>query len=141
MSTFQLPCWVIGEEDPFVVEISKNTTVHGLKEAIRHKKEHAFKDFDTNDLILYKHTVEDDDNIKKSLAYTDITTLRKLQPHHTISRAFPDDPPLNHIFVVIVKPPGECKWLPSAPPALTKTSIIARLSFIYHVPVPCFDSS
>ncbi|KAH9967462.1 hypothetical protein BC827DRAFT_594318 [Russula dissimulans] len=117
MSTpnFQLPCWVVGENQMFDVEIGGEKTVYELKKAIQAELRPDFQDVAARNLTLYKVTILNDDNANKSLQSVDLTKLTMISILHTVSQVFRDHPPQDSVFVVVVRPPdltvqppGEC---------------------------------
>jgi Crinkler effector protein N-terminal domain len=129
MSTpnFQLLCWVVGETQIFYVEIGGDKKVYDLKKVIKTELHPDFQDVAARNLTLYKVAILNDDNVNKSLQSVDLTKLTMLSSSPTVSHTFQDHPPRGSVFVVVVQPPGECKWL-HTPAALMKSSIIVPTS-------------
>ena len=50
---YRLFCIVLGEKAPFQVEIDKDQSVDKLKDEIKKKEQHRFKDLDADELTLY----------------------------------------------------------------------------------------
>ena len=61
---YKLFCIVLGEKSTFSVKVDETQTVDELKEAIKNKEPHKFKDVDSDELTLHqiKIVLPDDDD-------------------------------------------------------------------------------
>jgi Crinkler effector protein N-terminal domain len=108
-----LYCWVLGDgpENVFAVEISSDKDVCTLKKFIKNVQQPIFDHIAASALVLYKITVTDaalDDELER-INLENIGNLEKLRPTLKLSWAFPLPLADDELYVVIVRPPGECK--------------------------------
>ena len=109
MSTVvNLNCWVQGDDIDriFPVEIAPTKTVGALKDVIKEKKKHAFRDIDADILVLWEVSIRIDDNFDKNLEKR--KHANPLLPWQKLSSVFLDQPADGHLSIVIKAPAGEC---------------------------------
>jgi hypothetical protein len=111
----ELFCWVFGDESNkvFSVEISDHESVGVLKVAIKDKTKPTFDHIAAHALDLYKISVPEDE-VHAKVAQIDLDYLKKLDvlmPIYKLSRVFSYPLLDDDVYVVIVKPAGECERL------------------------------
>ena len=105
----ELNCLVFGGERSqiFTVEIANTKNVSALRDAIKEKKQHAFRNVDADDLVLWHHSVAIDDNLATYLAELKLTELNPLYPEESLSETFPEPLAKGHLHVIIRRRQGE----------------------------------
>jgi hypothetical protein len=102
-------CLVHGEpaSKAFSVKVQKNDTVDDLKKLIKREKHPRFEDIAADELNLWAVSVPvDDTTALKELALENNKDkgIQELHPVKKISKVFPDEPPDEHIHVIVVPP-------------------------------------
>ena len=97
-----LVCWVFGDKNPFLVEISLAKTILHLKDAIVARMPNRFHGIDANELVLWKAEIPNEDEAIKAFDINDATEMRSTYE----IREYFTDPPKKHIHIVI-KVPGK----------------------------------
>ncbi|KAF9235049.1 hypothetical protein BU15DRAFT_21041, partial [Melanogaster broomeanus] len=104
-SYITLYCWVRGQSTNriFPVEISSTKTVAALKEAIKNKVPVVCRDIPAFALALYKVSLADNGDLKKTLEHLTFDDEEPLNPMAPLSSVFSDVPP-RHLHIVIEIP-------------------------------------
>lgn len=97
----ELWCWVFGDMYPFGVNISRKTTINGLKEAIMGKSPHL-EGTSAYSLHLWKKIISSEE--KQKLRLSDLNLYDALDNMHTIRKYFIGDPPEQCIHIVVRVP-------------------------------------
>ena len=116
-------CLIHGEPSTraFPVQINRECTVALLREFIVHKNSNYFKRTDPRLLRLSMVSIKDDDDA--ALAGFDPTDSTVMLPTRKISKLFPQEPPEDHIHVIVTL--GVCAFFFFFSSIMTNT--------VYHV--------
>lgn len=98
----ELFCWVFGDKLPFSVDVSREKTVNGLKEAIVAEIPDRFQCTNAHSLELWKKIISSKE--KKKLKSSDLNDDDVLDETWKIGKYFIGDPPEERIHVVIRAP-------------------------------------
>ncbi|KAK3846355.1 MAG: hypothetical protein J3R72DRAFT_486623 [Linnemannia gamsii] len=103
-NTLTLFCLISGEHASraFPVEVSSSKTVGALKDAIISKKPNAFEHIDANDLVLWRVSIPDDDDL--SIPLDSVSEKKKLKATTKLSKVFDAELPEDTIHIVVERP-------------------------------------
>jgi Crinkler effector protein N-terminal domain len=107
---YTLVCIVIGETNPFVVDINEDRLVAHLKKAIKKEAEHALGAFDAHTLTLYQvHLNPKEEEYHKKLqeAFRNPSKNKELDPLDELKDVFPTGPTRRMIQILVQPPEGE----------------------------------
>ena len=94
----------------FLIEIAKSKTVSALRDAIKDKIPYRLNGIDAIELILYKVSIFDDDNLAQTLKTLRFDgsddRIEKLRAISPLSEVFPDGVERNHLHIVVRAPPA-----------------------------------
>lgn len=99
---------VVDEKNPFSVEIQPDTTIHGLKKAIKEEQRPKFDRFDANNLTLFKVDIPDDDNLEENVNQFLVTKPKALRVTWELSDYYETTPPEEMVHI-LVQPPENSK--------------------------------
>jgi hypothetical protein len=104
----EINCFVQGDDPRNVstVVIPKTKNVSALRQAIRKEKEHAFKGFDADTLVLWKVSIPSDSLVEQDPRIIDLDENQSLVPMNRLSKVFSDAPEKDHIHIVVRAPPA-----------------------------------
>ncbi|KAF8928766.1 hypothetical protein BGZ47_001448 [Haplosporangium gracile] len=103
-NTLTLFCLISGEpaSGAFSVKVNPTATVDDLKDAITSKKPNAFEHIDANDLVLWRVSIPDDDDL--SVPLDSVSEKKKLKATTKLSKVFDAELPEDTIHIVVERP-------------------------------------
>jgi hypothetical protein len=107
---FELNSLVFGDDPShvFQVEIEKTKTVAALKDAIKDKKTHTFRDVDADSLDLWVASIPFDSNLNGNVNHVNLVEERSLSPVDRSSKVFSDEPSEGCLHIILQPShPGE----------------------------------
>jgi len=106
-SALSLFCYILGDDPTniFCVDIEPSKTVSHLRDAIKAKTSHAFKEVDAKTLKLWKVSIAVDSSFKERIETSNFVDEDSLQPATRLSKLFSDSPlPEEHVHIVVKLP-------------------------------------
>ncbi|KAG0358745.1 hypothetical protein BGX24_005918, partial [Mortierella sp. AD032] len=103
-NTLTLFCLISGDStsNAFSVKIPSSDTVDDLKDTIISKKPNAFEHIDANDLVLWRVSIPDDDDL--SIPLDSVSEKKKLKATTKLSKVFDAELPEDTIHIVVERP-------------------------------------
>ena len=133
----ELNCLVQGDDlsHLFTVKIGKSENVSTLKDMIKEKKTHAFRNIDADSLVLWKVSMPTDGLDTQDPGIVDLDDHQALLPMDALSEVFSNDEPLRKYLHIVVRSPPHAAGEFSAI-ILTRSSATLTLSLIIHCSHP-----
>jgi hypothetical protein len=108
-SVLELNCLVLGDDTShvFTVKIPNNDNVSALKKAIWTEKTPVFGDIPADQLVLWKVSFPDDENLQQTLDKLELSegdALRRSSAR--LSKVFPTRPEDEHLHILVKRPPA-----------------------------------
>ncbi|KAJ8580322.1 hypothetical protein M405DRAFT_778345 [Rhizopogon salebrosus TDB-379] len=112
---YKLNCLVSGDEPNhiFEIKIAPTESVSALKELIKEKKKHAFRDVDADRLDIWKVVLPVDETLERNINNLELDPKKSLSPVAKLLKVFSNLPEEEHLHIVVQGPP-----VASGPPAV-----------------------
>lgn len=110
----------------FTIKIVNTENVSALKDAIKEKKQLAFKHADANTLVLWKVSFPIDKSLDGNL--TNFVDEESLSPIHGLSKVFSNMPKKEYLHIVVKGPSIEV-----IEPEEVNDKLVAMVNSVYHI--------
>ena len=101
-----LSCYVGGDDcgNTFTVNISEDENVNGLRKAIKWEKRPRFDDIPADSLILWKVSVDYNDNLKEEVEALNLNVADRLRPLRILSNIFSSGLDRDQVHIIVDRP-------------------------------------